>query len=311
MRKALSILFPLLLCLLSAFACAESAKPEAFTCGDYEYSLREDGTAEITDYNGQASELTIPDTVDDVKVTGIGDWAFAGFFSLTSVTIPESVTSIGDQAFYDCSSLTSVTIPESVTSIGDLAFASCTSLTGVTIPESVTYVGTNPFCHCEKLATIIVSPDHPVLAMIDRVLFSKPDKRLVWYPMSRKDRAYTIPPGIMNIGNYAFSGCTSLAGVTIPESVTSIGESAFCDCDSLMSVTIPESVTIIGDYAFCFCDSLTSMTIPESVTSIGNWAFSGCGSLTLTVPRDSYAAEYCKANGLNYTYPDSLEGLNN
>ena len=42
--------------------------------------------------------------------------------------IPSSVTSIGEYAFYGCSSLTSITIPASVTSIGNSAFYGCSSL---------------------------------------------------------------------------------------------------------------------------------------------------------------------------------------
>ncbi|MHC1767419.1 MAG: leucine-rich repeat domain-containing protein [Verrucomicrobiia bacterium] len=45
--------------------------------------------------------------------------------------IPNSVTTIGEVAFSGCTSLTSVTIPNSVTSIGFEAFGDCTSLSGV------------------------------------------------------------------------------------------------------------------------------------------------------------------------------------
>jgi len=48
-----------------------------------------------------------------------------------SYTIPDSVTSIGDGAFSGCTSLTSITIPDSVTSIGSGAFSGCSSLTSV------------------------------------------------------------------------------------------------------------------------------------------------------------------------------------
>ena len=67
----------------------------------------------------------IKDLVIPNNVTSIGNIAFMGCSSLTSVTIPNSVTSIGNGAFYGCSGLTSVTIPNSVTSIGKFAFQNC------------------------------------------------------------------------------------------------------------------------------------------------------------------------------------------
>jgi hypothetical protein len=60
------------------------------------------------------------------------------------------------------------------------------------------------------------------------------------------------------IGNYAFSRCTSLAGVTIPDSVTTIGNDAFSHCTKLASVTIGGGVTTIGYSAFSWCKSLAS-----------------------------------------------------
>ena len=41
------------------------------------------------------------------------------------IVMMHSVTHIGNQAFYGCSSLSSLTIPESVTQIGDGAFYDC------------------------------------------------------------------------------------------------------------------------------------------------------------------------------------------
>jgi uncharacterized protein YjdB len=88
------------------------------------------------------------------SVTSIGDDAFWGCNSLTSVTIPNSVTTIGERSFSGCSGLTAVTIPNSVTTISSDAFASCSSLTSVTIPNSVTTIGRNAFWGCKGLTDV-------------------------------------------------------------------------------------------------------------------------------------------------------------
>jgi len=47
------------------------------------------------------------------------------------------------------------------------------------------------------------------------------------------------------------------------------------------------------------------------VTGIGEDAFYHClKNAVFTVVRDSWAAQWCKENGLNYTYTDSLDWLN-
>ena len=84
----------------------------------------------------------------------IDDSAFIYYYSLTSVTIPDSVMSIGDLAFAYCSSLTSATLGSGVTSIGDDAFYSCTALTSVTIGSSVTSIGDDAFYSCTALASV-------------------------------------------------------------------------------------------------------------------------------------------------------------
>ena len=90
--------------------------------------LSADGTKVIA-YWGENSEVTIPEGVQS-----IGDGAFKGCDSLTSLTLPSSLQSIGDYAFGCCRSLTSLTLPSSLQSIGDSAFLFCNSLTSICIP---------------------------------------------------------------------------------------------------------------------------------------------------------------------------------
>ena len=207
-----------------------------------------------------------------VKV--IGDMAFWGRRSLTSINISNSVTTIGWAAFSDCDSLTSINIPNSVTTIGNGAFGDCKSLTSINIPNSVTTIGNGAFWGCESLTSI------------------------------------NIPNSVTMIGNETFRYCKSLTSINIPNSVTTIGNGVYWGCKSLTSITIPSSVVTIIDNPFCFWhgnlyneskafiyeDNVlfnknkttliayiakeTNYTIPNSVTTIGNQAFSGCNSLT-------------------------------
>ena len=82
----------------------------------FEYAII-DGAVIITAYTGPGGEVIVPETIEGLPVTSIGDGAFYGFANLTSITIPNSVTSIPHAAFHDCARLTRVTLPNSITHI--------------------------------------------------------------------------------------------------------------------------------------------------------------------------------------------------
>ena len=95
------------------------------------YVLSSDGTYYFVTGIGTCTDndVVIPSTHNSLPVTRIGDSAFSGRESLTSMIIPDSVTDIGVGAFANCSSLRSVEIPDSVTSVNIDVFENCTSLT--------------------------------------------------------------------------------------------------------------------------------------------------------------------------------------
>ncbi|MBQ3937516.1 MAG: hypothetical protein II722_10690, partial [Ruminococcus sp.] len=82
---------------------AASAESTAKASGDYEYQILEDGTAQITKYDGVGGEVTI-----------------------TSVMGMRRITSIG--YFYDCRNLLHVYFGNNVQSIDSIAFAKCEHL---------------------------------------------------------------------------------------------------------------------------------------------------------------------------------------
>ena len=76
------------------------------------YTTTSSNTVKVSSTCSVNIYVVIPSSVTNngttYSVTSIGDYAFEGCSSLTSVTIGNSVTSIGDYSFYGCSSLTSI-----------------------------------------------------------------------------------------------------------------------------------------------------------------------------------------------------------
>ena len=294
--------------------------------------------------------ITVPDTVQTLGngafssckelkkiILGKGikhleDSVFAYCESLETITIPETVETIGDDAFFACKKLKSVSLGE-IASMGSGVFGGCFELKNIVLPETLVYVGDNPFVGCSKINVEIANGNN-ALSLIDNVLFSKDDNRLIWYFMSKTDSKYQIPDNVeiiggsafekarnlkeiiipervKYIGESAFSNCSSLESINIPEGITAIESRTFQYCNKLISLTVPQSVVKIGYGAFSNCSNLSSIVIPESVTEIGDSVFYKCDALTAVVTKDSFSEQYCKDNEVKYVYADAFDWLNN
>lgn len=92
------------------------------------------------------------DTINiTMPVKKIGNWAFAGYWNIKNVSMPESFVEIGNNAFYGCYNLEDIVIPPLVKEIKSGTFIGCISLENITIPKSVTKIDFTAFANCPEL----------------------------------------------------------------------------------------------------------------------------------------------------------------
>ncbi len=314
------------------------------------YSDNGDGTCTITGIGTCTDTVVrIPETIDGLRVTSIGDYAFCYCASLTSIEMPDSVTIIKDHAFYGCTSLADVYFNGSfeqwydilVGTFNDPLFSAklhtadaCESSEGLSYENNgdgtctITGIG-------NSTDTDVYIPgyigDLKVTAIGEKAFENQTALTEIH-----------IPGTVCSIGTRAFYGCTGLMEMMIPRSVTSIGTQIFYNANNIHTVYYNSSYfpssenenqflnnigikkvvfgcNNIGDYSarnLGLTTHIEEIELKNIVTRIGNYAFDNCTSLSsITIPDGvtsigNRAFYYCTSLS-NISIPNSVTNLGN
>ncbi len=230
---------------------------------------------------------TYPDPLWEYEILPDGTARITGYLALMrDVTLPESVDGI----------------PVSALGAGALPDTVWQDFT-VTIPDCVTAIAPDAFGNIHCRIKFRVSDTHPTLKLMDGVLVSVPENRII-RGTPRGD--LVIPEGIETIDSYAFWG-SSVTSVSIPASVTTLGRNPFAFCNTNrdnstllqdVSVSPYNAALFIRDgilfsredrrLVWCFDHAYRLdpvYVIPEGTEIIDDFAFMRWGLLTsVTIP---------------------------
>ena len=229
--------------------------PSENTASDFEYTIS-DGKVYISDYNGTATVLEMPEYIEGYPVYSICLNADGSEqTTVQKVILPATARVLEGQAFQGMRLLKSIDGLEHIQHVKRWAFIGCIindavfstnlkqldsealvseGLTRVVIPDDVQFVASesaNSFRNFNITSFELLDGDGEATILLqDGVLFTSDKKTLLAYPNGLRSMDYVIPDTTEKINYYAFDYLP--ASLFIPASVTEIHFWAITSCPS-------------------------------------------------------------------------------
>ena len=216
-----------------------------------------ESTGDVYLYNGDETDIVIPEYIIDVQVKGVAEALFLGEKgkSITSVVFPDSMIRMEEDAISAATNLESITFGAGMTSIDPDWFL-------INLGKKVAFKNIN------------VSPNNPNYTSVDGILYNKDCTKLIAYPLGRTETSFTVPNSVTSIGPRAFACARSLTTINL-NNVTVLDAHALESCVNLKNV-ISNKLETVNENAFG-ATSIESITFPDSVTFIAEHnVFSQC-----------------------------------
>ena len=209
----------------------------------------------LGDDTDTVESVVVPDTVKYIETFAYYPNTAYYVSSLTKVTLPEGLETIGDNAFASAPGLSEINLPSTLKSIGERAFMNC-NIDNFTIPAGVEYIGANAFNETymavRKANEVRARGGDPFIVIGGELVKYAGDDTVVTVPDGVRGIAtdafspyggdvtsITLPDSVEYIAEEGFSDLSALATVNFGSGLKEIGDAAFSGCSSLDSISFP------------------------------------------------------------------------
>ena len=254
----------------------------------WNYALADKESIAVTESRNKITEIEIA-----AGITAIGAHAFEGYEKISKIELPDSVTELGEYAFNHCSGVASVRLSNNLTEIKATALSDL-GATSITLPDSLLYIRGKAFSlsNGSGLKGDLTIPDNVQSigedafvnnhGLTGNLTIGKSVKEIGRGAFSSCNFTgkLSVPGSVTKIGEKAFMS-NKFTSIQIANGVTSIGEYAFSGCTSVHSIDLSSiAQATYGDNAFAsmstkliYVDNLTQKSTVESTQGFTSSVF--------------------------------------